>query len=151
MTLTKRDLVLRISEETGQIQLEIHNIIQKTLDYIAEALSKGDKVELRNFGVFYIRARKARVGRNPKRPDVDVPIPRLAVVKFKPGRLMKHAVAKLPPPASKEKPVVAEPPPTPPAKAKRAAKPKKAVAAKKPTKSAPTPPPATPGAPGAGK
>jgi nucleoid DNA-binding protein len=143
MTLTKRDLVLRISEETGQIQLEIHNIIQKTLDYIAEALSKGDKVELRNFGVFYIRARKARVGRNPKRPDVDVPIPRLAVVKFKPGRLMKYAVAKLPPPASKEKPVVVEPPA--PAKVKRAAaKPKKAAAAKKPAK---VPAPATAASP----
>lgn len=102
MTLTKRDLVVRISEETGRIQIEIHDIIQKTLDYIAEALAKGDKVELRNFGVFYVRTRKPRVGRNPKRPEVDVPIPRLAVVKFKPGLLMKQAVAELPPPPVKE-------------------------------------------------
>jgi nucleoid DNA-binding protein len=102
MTLTKRDLVVRIGEETGKIQFEIHEIIQKTLDYIAEALARGDKVELRNFGVFYVRTRKPRVGRNPKRPDVDVPIPRLAVVKFKPGLLMKQAVAKLPPPPVKE-------------------------------------------------
>jgi nucleoid DNA-binding protein len=108
MTLTKRDLVLRISEETGLIQLDIHNVIQKTLDYIAEALGRGDKVELRNFGVFAVRVRKARIGRNPKRPAVDVPIPRLAVVKFKPGRLMKKAVSKLPPPAAKKKRVAAK-------------------------------------------
>ena len=141
MTLTKRDLVLRISEETGQIQHDIHNIIQKTLDYIAEALSKGDKVELRNFGVFYVRARKARIGRNPKRPDVDVPIPRLAVVKFKPGRLMKQDVAKLPPPPSRGKPAAVEAPAAP-AKVKRAAaKPKKAAA---PKRAAVAPAPAAP-------
>ena len=42
MTLTKRDLVVRISEETGQVQLQVFDVVQKTLDYIAEALAKGD-------------------------------------------------------------------------------------------------------------
>ena len=97
MTLTKRDLVLRISEETGLIQLDIHNVIQKTLDYIAEALGRGDKVELRNFGVFEVKTRKARVGRNPKAPGTDVPIPARSVVKFKAGKEMRTDVIKLPP------------------------------------------------------
>ena len=66
MTLTKRDLVVRISEETGLIQTQVFDVVQKTLDYIAEALAKGDKVELRNFGVFDVKIRKARVGRNPE-------------------------------------------------------------------------------------
>jgi len=120
---------MRISEETGHIQLDVYNVIQKTLDYIAEALGKGDKVELRNFGVFFVRARKARVGRNPKRPEVDVPIPRLAVVKFKSGRLMKQAVSKLPPPAEKKR---------------RPAKKKKTAVRRVPKAAAPVPPPAAP-------
>ena len=97
MTLTKRDLVIRISEETGLIQQQVLTVVQKTLDYIAEALAKGDKVELRNFGVFEVKVRKARVGRNPNAPEADVPIPPRAVVKFKPGKEMREAVLKLTP------------------------------------------------------
>jgi len=100
MTLTKRDLVVRISEETGLIQAQVLQIIQKTLDYIAEALARHDKVELRNFGVFEVKVRKARVGRNPKVPRKDVPIPARAVVKFKAGKEMRAAVLKLSPESS---------------------------------------------------
>jgi len=96
MTLTKRDLVVRISEETGLIQTQVFDVVQKTLDYIAESLSKGEKVELRNFGVFEVKVRKARVGRNPNRPETDVPIPARAMVKFKAGKEMRAEVLKLP-------------------------------------------------------
>ncbi len=96
MTLTKRDLVVRISSETGLIQHQVLDIVQKTLNYIAEALAQGDKVELRNFGVFEVKVRKARVGRNPNSPDTDVPIPARSVVKFKPGKEMRAEVLKLP-------------------------------------------------------
>lgn len=99
MTLTKRDLVIRISEETGLIQQQVLEIVQKTLDYIAEALAKGDKVELRNFGVFEVKVRKARIGRNPNAPATDVPIPERSVVKFKPGKEMRAEVLKIPPTA----------------------------------------------------
>src|SRR5512140_1772285 len=98
MTLTKRDLVIRISEETGIIQQQVLTVVQKTLDYIAEALSKGEKVELRNFGVFEVKVRKARIGRNPNSPATDVPIPERSVVKFKPGKEMRAEVLKIPPP-----------------------------------------------------
>ncbi len=97
MTLTKRDLVVRISEETGLIQTQVFDVVQKTLDYIAEALSKGDKVELRNFGVFDVKIRKARVGRNPNRPRSDVMIPPRAMVKFRAGKEMRAEVLKLTP------------------------------------------------------
>ena len=98
MTLTKRDLVVRISEETGMIQTQVFDVVQKTLDYIAESLAKGDKVELRNFGVFEVKVRKARVGRNPNKPETDVPIPARAMVKFKIARSkeMRAEVLKLP-------------------------------------------------------
>ena len=97
--MTKRDLVVRISAETGLIQEQIHDVVQKTLDYISEAVTRGDKVELRNFGVFEVKVRKARVGRNPNQPEQDVPIPPRMVVKFKPGKEMKDAVLRLAPPA----------------------------------------------------
>jgi nucleoid DNA-binding protein len=93
--LTKRDLVIRISNETGMVQQDVLNVIQKTLDYLTESLAKGQSVELRNFGVFEVKRRKARVGRNPNRPENDVPIPPRAVVKFKAGKEMKARVMQL--------------------------------------------------------
>ena len=99
--MTKRDLVVRISNETGIVQQDVLDVIQKTLDYIGEAVSKGRKVELRNFGVFEVKVRKARIGRNPNSPEADVRIPPRAVVKFKPGKEMREAVIKLTPDAPK--------------------------------------------------
>lgn len=100
MTLTKRDLVTRISQETGLSQQQALEVVQKTLDYIAEALARNDKVELRNFGVFEVKIRKPRIGRNPNAPEKDVPIPERAVVKFKPGKEMRESVMKLSPGAA---------------------------------------------------
>jgi nucleoid DNA-binding protein len=95
--MTKRDIVIRISNETSLVQQQVLEVVQKTLDYISEAVSQGKKVELRNFGVFEVKIRKARVGRNPNRPGTDVPIPQRAVVKFKPGKEMRETVLKLTP------------------------------------------------------
>ncbi len=93
--MTKRDLVVRISNETGLVQQQVLDVVQKTLDYISEAVAKGQTVELRNFGVFEVKLRKARIGRNPNDPANDVPIPPRAVVKFKPGKEMRESVIKL--------------------------------------------------------
>ena len=102
MTLTKRDLVIRISSESGLAQQHVFEVIRKTMEYISEALAKGDKVELRNFGVFEVKVRKARVGRNPNAPETDVPIPARATVKFKAGKEMRADVMKLSPKALAE-------------------------------------------------
>lgn len=90
--LTKRDLVIRISSETGQTQAEVFKVIQKTLDYITEALATGNDVELRNFGVFEVRLTRPRIGRNPNEPEKDVTIPARATVKFKSGKTMRQRV-----------------------------------------------------------
>lgn len=95
--MTKRDLVNRISAETGLVQQNVLDIVQKTLDHMSECLARGEKVELRNFGVFEIKVRKARIGRNPNQPGTDVPIPERAVVKFKAGKEMREAVSRLDP------------------------------------------------------
>jgi nucleoid DNA-binding protein len=95
MNVTKRDLVIRISNDTGLIQQDVMAVVQKTLDYITEALVKGQNVELRNFGVFEVKLRRPRIGRNPNAPDADVAIPARAVVKFKPGKEMREQVLAL--------------------------------------------------------
>jgi nucleoid DNA-binding protein len=90
--LTKRDLVVAISNETGLIQSDVFAVIQKTLDHVTEALAQGRNIELRNFGVFEVRLTRPRVGRNPNRPEVDVTIPARATVKFKAGKIMRQRV-----------------------------------------------------------
>jgi nucleoid DNA-binding protein len=97
MTLTKKQLVNRISEETGLTQIETFDIVQKTLDYITETLAKGGKMEIRNFGVFDVKMRKACVGRNPNKLEIDVLIPTRAIVKFRAGKVMKAKILKLSP------------------------------------------------------
>lgn len=94
-------MVVRISQETGLVQQKVLEVVQKTLDYISEALAKGETVELRNFGVFEVKVRKPRIGRNPNQPEKDVRIPPRAVVKFKPGKEMREEVLKLTPPETK--------------------------------------------------
>lgn len=109
--MTKRDLVTRISEETGLAQQEVQEVVQRVLDYISEAVAKGQTVELRNFGVFEVKVRKARIGRNPNRPETDVRIPPRAVVKFKPGKEMREAVLKLTPKEGPAPPAPGQRPP----------------------------------------
>ncbi len=94
-TVTKRDLVVKVSNETGLTQQQVFNVIQKTLDEMTSSLSEGNEVVLRNFGAFQVRRTKAKIGRNPNRPGTDVVIPPRAVVKFRPGKEMKEKVAKL--------------------------------------------------------
>ncbi|NLX24783.1 MAG: integration host factor subunit beta [Lentisphaerae bacterium] len=90
--MTKRDLVMRIAEETNLIQSDVYTVIQKSLDYIVEALEQGENVEFRNFGVFEVRERKQRIGRNPNKPENVVTIPARKVVKFKPGKIMREKI-----------------------------------------------------------
>ncbi|MCD6339145.1 MAG: integration host factor subunit beta [Verrucomicrobia bacterium] len=93
--MTKRDLVVRISEETGFPQRQVYHIAQKILDSIAEALARDETVEFRNFGVFEVVVRRPRVGRNPNVPRSEVQIPPRAVVKFKAGKRLAERVARL--------------------------------------------------------
>jgi nucleoid DNA-binding protein len=89
--MTKRDLVIRISNETGLVQQSVLDVVQKTLDYIAEAVAQGKKVELRNFGVFEVKVRKARIGRNPATGE-QIQIPAKRVVKFRVAKAAKDAI-----------------------------------------------------------
>jgi len=92
--MTKRELVVRIAGEVGLPQQQVFSVIQKTLDYITESLAKGENIEFRDFGVFEVKVRKPRIGRNPNKPENTVVIPERRVVKFKPGKQMKAVVLK---------------------------------------------------------
>lgn len=89
--MTKRDIALKIAEETNIKQIYVKEVIQKTLDRITESLANGETVELRNFGIFKVKSRKGRMGRNPRTGE-QVPIPDKKVVSFKPGLVMKAKV-----------------------------------------------------------
>ena len=94
-TLTKRELVVKISNETGLVQHQVFEVVQKTLDHITDALAQGNTVELRNFGVLEVKLTKPRVGRNPNQPGSSFVIPARATVKFNSGKIMRQKVSKL--------------------------------------------------------
>ena len=89
--MTKKDIVLRVASETGLKQLDVKKVVQRSLDAIVESLAKGDTVELRNFGIFKVKSRKGRTGRNPRTGE-KVPVPPKRVVTFKPGLVMKKDI-----------------------------------------------------------
>ncbi|MFH1096348.1 MAG: HU family DNA-binding protein [Candidatus Desantisbacteria bacterium] len=90
--MTKRDLVVKIAQQTGLRQDDVKNVVEGVLDGITDALAAGDKVELRDFGIFKVKSRRSRVGRNPRTGTV-VPIESKRVSTFKPGKIMKERVA----------------------------------------------------------
>lgn len=89
--MTKKDIVLKITDQTGIKQVDVKKVVQKTFDVIIDSLIRNEKVELRNFGVFKIKERKARFGRNPRTGE-SVPVPPRKVVVFKPGLEMKNKI-----------------------------------------------------------
>ncbi len=89
--MTKKDIALKIANESGIKQVDVKKVVQMTFDTIIDALAKGQKIELRNFGVFKTKARKARIGRNP-RTGQKVPVDPKRVAIFKPGLVMKAKV-----------------------------------------------------------
>jgi len=90
-TITKKELAYRIAEKTGQKKVVVKRIIQEFITEITNELSRGNRLEFREFGVFEIKTRAARKARNP-RTGVRVDVPSKAVVHFKAGRAMKDMV-----------------------------------------------------------
>lgn len=65
--MTKSDLITRLAAANPHLQMrDVERIVATIFDEIGAALSRDDRVELRGFGVFSVRQRKARLGRNPK-------------------------------------------------------------------------------------
>ncbi len=92
MTMTKRELVIRVANKLGMTQSDVSKIIEGTFDTISHSLASGQRWELRDFGVFEVKTRASRIGRNPRTGD-QVPVPERRVVTFRPGKRMKELVA----------------------------------------------------------
>ncbi|MDB6133216.1 MAG: prokaryotic integration host factor signature [Verrucomicrobiales bacterium] len=94
-TVTKRDLVVQISDQTGLTQHQVFDVIQLFIDNATTHLAQNASVVLRNFGTFEVLTRKSKIGRNPRQPEKPVRVPARAVVKFTPGKDLKEKVRQL--------------------------------------------------------
>lgn len=92
--MTKKEIVKQISERIGLTQLKTKEIVQQTFDAIVETLLEVGRIELRNFGVFEVKMRKARKARNPRTGE-KVDVEPKKVVTFKPGKEMEERVRQL--------------------------------------------------------
>jgi integration host factor subunit beta len=94
-TITKKDLIDRISDTTQARRVVVKRIVQQFLDEIVAELAADNRLEFRDFGVFETRTRSARVAQNPKTLE-RVQVPAKRSVKFKMGRLLKEKLATIP-------------------------------------------------------
>jgi integration host factor subunit beta len=150
--VTKKEIVRRISDRAELTQLKTKEIVQWTFDAIIDTLITDGRIELRNFGVFEVRRRKARRARNPRTND-RVDVPEKNVVTFQPGKEMEERVRreakvyepkrKKPKPGAAAAPSTAKAKPAPAAKPKAVPKPKIKPAAP-PHQAEPGSPPAQP-------
>lgn len=96
-TITKKELIDQIAEASKQKRVVVKKIVQSFLDSIIVELGKGNRLEFRDFGVFEVKQRRARMAQNPKTLEA-VPVPPKRTVKFKVGRLMKQTLVDKPTP-----------------------------------------------------
>jgi nucleoid DNA-binding protein len=94
-TITKKDLIDRISDATQAKLVVVKRIVQQFLDEVFAELAADNRLEFRDFGVFETRTRTARVAQNPKTLE-RVHVPAKRSVKFKMGRLLKEKLSKIP-------------------------------------------------------
>jgi len=89
--MTKADLVEIVAREAEMTKKDVEQLVEIIFDSIVSTLNNGDKIELRGFGSFRVRERRARKGRNPKTGEpVDIPAKRVAY--FKPGKDLKENI-----------------------------------------------------------
>lgn len=89
--MTKKEIIKHISDRIGLTQVETRKVVQGTFDAIIDAIASEGRIELRNFGVFEVKTRKARKARNPRTGE-EVSVPEKRVVIFKPGRMMEEKI-----------------------------------------------------------
>ena len=83
--MIKQDIVGRVSEGTGITKVRAEVAVDSVFEALKAAMKKGERIELRGFGVFVVKPRKSGIGRNP-RTGAEVPIPPGKTVRFKPGK-----------------------------------------------------------------
>lgn len=89
--MTKKELIRHLAEQYGLNQDDVRNIVQGTLDTIIREIQDNGRAEIRNFGIFEVRTRKARRARNPRTGEA-IQVPAKKTVVFKPGLLLRRAI-----------------------------------------------------------
>ena len=91
--MNKTELIAAVAAKTGLTKKDAEKVVNATIDSITESLVNGDKVNVSGFGIFEVKAREARVGRNPRTKEtIQIPATRLPV--FKASKALKDVVAK---------------------------------------------------------
>jgi len=91
--MNKTELINAIANKSGLSKKDSEKALTATVDAISDALKGGEKVQLVGFGIFDVKDRAARIGRNPKTKEpINIPATRTPV--FKAGKALKDAVAK---------------------------------------------------------
>jgi DNA-binding protein HU-beta len=85
----KLDIVNRVAERTGVPKMKAEQAVDALFHSMKEALARGERIELRGFGVFQVKQRKKGIGRNPK-TGVEVKIPPGNTIRFKPGKELRN-------------------------------------------------------------
>ena len=91
--MNKTELIAAVAEKTGLTKKEAERIVNATFETVAETLKKGDKVSVSGFGIFEVKTREARIGRNPRTKE-EIKIPATKLPAFKASKTLKDAIAK---------------------------------------------------------
>ncbi|MDR0446973.1 MAG: HU family DNA-binding protein [Oscillospiraceae bacterium] len=90
--MNKTELMVKISETTGLSKKDSERALEAAIDTIVDSLIAGEKVQLSGFGIFDVKDRAARIGRNPKTKEI-INIPPTKIPQFKPGKALRDVIA----------------------------------------------------------
>jgi DNA-binding protein HU-beta len=110
----KNDIITAVAQAAGVPRPKATQAVETIIDALRQALSRGQRIELRGFGVFLVKPRKCGIGRNPKRPTEEVQIPPGFKIRFKPGKELRNMTG--PPEEPAAKAASLGPPPSPAAR-----------------------------------
>ena len=102
--MIKNDIINAVAEAAGVGRQKATQAVETILDVLRQALSRGERIELRGFGVFLVKPRKRGIGRNPKRPTEEVQIPPGFTIRFRPGKELRNMTGSLEEPTRKPAP-----------------------------------------------
>ena len=88
--MIKQDIVSRVANQMGITKVKAEVAVDSVFGALKQAMKKGERIELRGFGVFVVKPRKSGIGRNPRTGD-EVPIPPGKTVRFKPGKEIRFS------------------------------------------------------------
>ena len=91
--MNKTELIAAVAEKTGLTKKDAERVVSATFETVTETLKKGDKVSVSGFGIFEVKAREARIGRNPRTKE-EIKIPATKLPAFKASKTLKDLIAK---------------------------------------------------------